>query len=94
MSRVAALAQKDADTQDWVTFHQAFVPAYAGRIQKAVRMSSHPEDLAQETGHGERSTMFATAPIVFLLRFQTRESGLLLAGGNSAPQFCRSIRGQ
>lgn len=65
MSRLAVLAQENSGTQDWLAFHQAFALAYAGRMQEATRMSRHAGDLAQETGHEERSTLFATPPVLW-----------------------------
>jgi DNA-binding winged helix-turn-helix (wHTH) protein/tetratricopeptide (TPR) repeat protein len=65
MNRVATLAQQTSGAQDWVAYHQAFVSAYQGRLREALQMSRRASDLAQQAGHAERATLFATSPALW-----------------------------
>jgi DNA-binding winged helix-turn-helix (wHTH) protein/tetratricopeptide (TPR) repeat protein len=65
MGRLAAQARETSGAEDWVAQHQAFVLAYHGRMQDAMRMSRHATDLAQQTGHTERAALFAMPPALW-----------------------------
>jgi serine/threonine protein kinase/Tfp pilus assembly protein PilF len=60
MERRVALAQKESGAEDWITYHEAFVSAYSGRLQEARRLSRHAADLAQQSAHRERAALFET----------------------------------
>lgn len=62
MGRVAAQAEETSGAEDWAAQRQAFVLAYHGRVQEAMRMSRRATDLAQQTGHSERAALFAAPP--------------------------------
>lgn len=92
MGRVAALAQETSDAEDWTAQHQAFVLAYHGRMQDAMRMSRHATDLAQQTRHSERAALFATPPALWQALFgNTSEAkrGALAALGQSSAREVR-----
>jgi DNA-binding winged helix-turn-helix (wHTH) protein/tetratricopeptide (TPR) repeat protein len=60
MSRDVASAQSDPGAEDWMVLHEAFVLAYGGRLREARKMSLRASELAQQTGHRERSALFET----------------------------------
>jgi len=60
MAGAVALAQSDSGVEDWISHHQAFVLAYAGRLREARKMSLLASELAQQAGHRERAALFET----------------------------------
>jgi tetratricopeptide (TPR) repeat protein len=60
MEHEVALAQSDSGAEDWISYHQAFVLAYTGRLREARRISLQASELAQQTGHRERAALFET----------------------------------
>jgi DNA-binding winged helix-turn-helix (wHTH) protein/tetratricopeptide (TPR) repeat protein len=64
MERIAALSKGKPGAEDWIADKEAYVLAYSGHLQEARRMSRRAEDLAQESGHGERSAQYQAAAAV------------------------------
>jgi eukaryotic-like serine/threonine-protein kinase len=62
MEREATAGRGKAE--DLVSYHQAFVLAYSGRLQQAARMSQRALDLAQQSGGRERSALFLAGAAV------------------------------
>jgi DNA-binding winged helix-turn-helix (wHTH) protein/tetratricopeptide (TPR) repeat protein len=60
MEREVAVAQGQSGWEDWITDHQAFVLAYAGRMREAKKMSRRANDLARQASHLERAALFET----------------------------------
>jgi DNA-binding winged helix-turn-helix (wHTH) protein/tetratricopeptide (TPR) repeat protein len=60
MEREVAAAQGKSGWEDWITDHQAFVLAYAGRMREAKEMSRRANDLARQASHLERAALFET----------------------------------
>ena len=60
MEREVAAAQGKSGWEDWITDHQAFVLAYAGRMREAKKMSRRANDLARQASHLERAALFET----------------------------------
>jgi eukaryotic-like serine/threonine-protein kinase len=50
--------------EDLISYHQAFVLAYSGRLQQAARMSQRASDLAHQSGGRERSALFQAGAAV------------------------------
>ena len=64
MERQVALAQGRPGAEDWITNAQAFVLAFAGRLQPARSMSRRAADLARQVGQKERAAMFEAGAAV------------------------------
>lgn len=60
MARAVALARSDSRAEDWISQHEAFALAYAGRLREARKMSLQASELAQQGGHRERAALFET----------------------------------
>jgi DNA-binding winged helix-turn-helix (wHTH) protein/tetratricopeptide (TPR) repeat protein len=60
MQQEVAAARGKSGSEDWITDHQAFVLAYAGRMQEAEKMSRRASDMAQQAAHRERAALFET----------------------------------
>jgi eukaryotic-like serine/threonine-protein kinase len=60
MEREVAAALGKSGWEDWITDHQAFVLASAGRMQEAKNLSRRASDLARQASHRERAALFET----------------------------------
>jgi len=58
MQRVADLARKNPSADEWITDHEAFVLAYAGRLRDAIKTSLQAEELAEQAGHREAAALY------------------------------------
>jgi tetratricopeptide (TPR) repeat protein len=64
MERAVARATGRADAEDWMSAQQAFVLAYAGRLQQARTMSARAVDLARKAGQAERAGNYESGAAV------------------------------
>ena len=65
MERAAALGQGKPGVEDWISDDEAFVLAYSGHLQQAIRKSRRAVDLAQQPAHRERAAMYETGAAVW-----------------------------
>jgi DNA-binding winged helix-turn-helix (wHTH) protein/tetratricopeptide (TPR) repeat protein len=65
MGQQVALAQRNADTENWILDHQAFALAYGGHLREARMMSRQAADLAEQKTHTERAALSETGAAVW-----------------------------
>ena len=60
MQREAALGREKSGVEDWISDREAFVLAYSGHLQQAIRTSRHAADLAGQSDQRGRAALFET----------------------------------
>ena len=60
MDRAVAQCQGKSGAEDAISYHEALVLAYAGRLREAKKMSGRAAELAQQAGERERAALFDT----------------------------------
>ena len=60
MQREAALGREKSGVEDWISDREAFVLAYSGHLQQAIRTSRHAADLAGQSDQRGRAALFQT----------------------------------
>ena len=58
MEKAVALSQGKFGAEDWITDLEAFVLAYSGQLQKAIRKAQRAAVLAQQSGQRERAALY------------------------------------
>jgi eukaryotic-like serine/threonine-protein kinase len=65
MDREADLAKEKPDTEEWISFHRAFVLAYTGRLDEALKSSRQASELARQKSLPENVALFETPPALW-----------------------------
>jgi tetratricopeptide (TPR) repeat protein len=65
LESAAALGHAKSASQDWVTYHEAFVAAYTGHLKEAETTARRAVDLARQAGQPERAALFESASVLW-----------------------------
>jgi predicted Zn-dependent protease len=65
MEQQVALSQRNADTENWLLDHEAFVLAYTGHLREARTTSRRAANLAEQAAHTERAALSETGAAVW-----------------------------
>src|SRR5262249_21728311 len=91
MKEHAAAVRAGAGGADWMSNHEAFVLAYAGRLREAVAKSREASDLAQQAGRPERAALFGTASALWAAFFGNARDARQAAGAALALSNDRDV---
>lgn len=58
MEQAAALSNGESGAEDWLSDQEALALAYSGHLRQAKIMSRHAADVAQQSAHGERASLY------------------------------------
>jgi hypothetical protein len=75
MEREVALGRGNSGMEDWISYREAFVLAYSGRLQQARRMSERAADLAQKANKGESAALYKTGAALWEAFFGNATEG-------------------